>query len=118
MIRPFHSRTASGCWSARNHELVVAAQELVGTTRRGMAPSTIDSYFGPAADNVSSVPEVLRYAAFSQDPAAGNPAGVVLDAGGLRAAEMLATVAEAGYSETAFVTADDGDCSLVVRYFS
>jgi len=84
----------------------------------GMTPSTIGSSFGPAADNVSSVPEVLRYAAFSEDPAAGNPAGVVLDASGLRAAEMLATAAEVGYSETAFVTADDGDGSLVVRYFS
>ena len=64
------------------------------------------------------MPEVLRYAAFTEDPAAGNPAGVVLDAGGLGAAEMLATAAQVGYSETAFVTADDGEGNLVVRYFS
>ena len=31
---------------------------------------------------------------------------------------MLATAAEVGYSETAFVTADDGAGNLVVRYFS
>lgn len=64
------------------------------------------------------MPEVLRYAAFADDPAAGNPAGVVLDAGGLGAAQMLATAAEVGYSETAFATADDGAGNLVVRYFS
>jgi len=64
------------------------------------------------------VPEVLRYAAFTDDPTGGNPAGVVLDAGGLGAVEMLAAAAEVGYSETAFVTADDGDGNLCVRYFS
>ena len=35
--------------------------------------------------------EVLRYTAFSADPAGGNPAGVVLDATGLDDATMLAT---------------------------
>lgn len=72
----------------------------------------------PTRVNVTSVPEVLRYAAFTSDPAAGNPAGVVLAAGDLDAAQMLATAADVGYSETAFVTADDGDGNLVVRYFS
>ena len=67
---------------------------------------------------MTRVPEVLRYAAFTEDPAAGNPAGVVLDADGLDAAQMLATAAEIGYSETAFVTADDGAGNLLVRYFS
>ncbi|MBM9507904.1 PhzF family phenazine biosynthesis protein [Actinacidiphila acididurans] len=62
-------------------------------------------------------PEVLRYTAFSSDPAGGNPAGVVLDAAGLGADEMLAIAAEVGYSETAFVTAADGR-TLDVRYFS
>ncbi|GIG62355.1 oxidoreductase [Longispora fulva] len=58
---------------------------------------------------------VLRYAAFTRDPAAGNPAGVVLDAD-LTDAEMLAIAAEVGYSETAFLTrAADG---WTVRYFS
>ena len=52
--------------------------------------------------------EILRYAAFSADPAGGNPAGVVLDAGRLSDAEMLAIAADVGYSETAFLTGDRG----------
>jgi PhzF family phenazine biosynthesis protein len=61
--------------------------------------------------------EVLRYAAFTDDPAGGNPAGVVLDAAGLDDATMLATAAEVGYSESAFlVPRDDG--RFAVRYFS
>ncbi|MCB5182769.1 PhzF family phenazine biosynthesis protein [Streptomyces antimicrobicus] len=53
--------------------------------------------------------EILRYTAFSADPAGGNPAGVVLDASGLDDAAMLAIAAELGYSETAFLTpAPDG----------
>ena len=39
--------------------------------------------------------EVLRYAAFSEDPGGGNPAGVVLDAAGLGDDRMLAIAAEA-----------------------
>ena len=35
----------------------------------------------------------------------GNPAGVVLDATGLRAAEMQAIAGDVGYSETAFLVA-------------
>ncbi len=34
-----------------------------------------------------AAPEILRYTAFSSDPTGGNPAGVVLDAGGLDDAE-------------------------------
>ncbi|MEV0409677.1 PhzF family phenazine biosynthesis isomerase [Streptomyces sp. NPDC050448] len=49
--------------------------------------------------------EVLRYTAFSGDPAGGNPAGVVLDASGLDDARMLEIAAGLGYSETAFLTA-------------
>lgn len=95
------------------------AGTIIGETGgAGMPPSTTRSSFGPIANNVTAVPEVLRYAAFTEDPTAGNPAGVVFDAGSLHAAEMLATAAEVGYSETAFVTADDGDGNLVVRYFS
>ncbi|MER6557792.1 PhzF family phenazine biosynthesis isomerase [Streptomyces sp. NPDC001027] len=61
--------------------------------------------------------EVLRYVAFSADPAGGNPAGVVLDATGIDEKTMLATAAEVGYSETAFaVPSDEG--GLAVRYFS
>ncbi|WP_445148952.1 PhzF family phenazine biosynthesis protein [Baekduia sp. Peel2402] len=58
------------------------------------------------------MPEILRLAAFTDDPQGGNPAGVVLNAGGLNAEEMQAIANGVGYSETAFV---DGDA---VRYFS
>ncbi len=61
--------------------------------------------------------EVLRYAAFTDDPAGGNPAGVVLDATGLDDATMLATAAEVGYSESAFLAPQD-DGRFAVRYFS
>jgi PhzF family phenazine biosynthesis protein len=56
--------------------------------------------------------DVLRYAAFTDRPEGGNPAGVVLDAGGLSDAEMLAIAADLGYSESAFLTGDR------LRYFS
>ncbi|WP_433280743.1 PhzF family phenazine biosynthesis protein [Micromonospora sp. CA-244673] len=61
--------------------------------------------------------EVLRYAAFTTDPSAGNPAGVVLDAGALTDPEMQAIAADVGYSETAFLTAA-GPGEFDVRYFS
>jgi PhzF family phenazine biosynthesis protein len=56
--------------------------------------------------------DVLQYAAFSDRPDGGNPAGVVLDAGGLPDAEMLAIAAELGHSESAFLAGED------IRYFS
>lgn len=72
--------------------------------------------------------DVLRYAAFTTDPTAGNPAGVVLDAFGLSDEDMRSIASEVGYSETAFVLpqpADDGHGddtgavrSYAVRYFS
>ncbi|MFD9358533.1 PhzF family phenazine biosynthesis protein [Streptomyces sp. NPDC060031] len=68
--------------------------------------------------------EVLRYTAFSADPAGGNPAGVILDASGLDEAAMLGIAAELGYSETAFLTAPPADLggesgrAFTVRYFS
>ena len=62
--------------------------------------------------------QILRYAAFSTDPAGGNPAGVVLDAEGLSDAEMLAIAADVGYSETAFLTGQRGLGEYRVRYFS
>ena len=67
----------------------------------------------------SSRPEVLRYAAFTEDPRGGNPAGVVLDASGVDDVTMLGTAARVGYSETAFVIARDVAAGeLDVRYFS
>ncbi|WP_250003808.1 PhzF family phenazine biosynthesis protein [Actinoplanes sp. M2I2] len=62
--------------------------------------------------------EVLRYTAFSDDPAGGNPAGVVRDADELDDAGMLKIAADVGYSETAFVTHDLGGGRYRVRYFS
>jgi PhzF family phenazine biosynthesis protein len=63
--------------------------------------------------------EVLRYAAFTDDPASGNPAGVVVDAGQLTEQDMLDIAAGVGYSETAFVTESDPQRRrYTVRYFS
>lgn len=63
--------------------------------------------------------EVIRLAAFTTDPAGGNPAGVVPAAGGLDASQMLDLAARVGYSETAFVVvADDERRRYRLRYFS
>jgi PhzF family phenazine biosynthesis protein len=63
--------------------------------------------------------EIARYAAFTTDPAGGNPAGVVLAAAGLADPVMLAIAADVGYSETAFVIdGDDTTRRYRVRYFS
>ena len=62
--------------------------------------------------------EILRYAAFTEFPKGGNPAGVVLEAGDLDPAAMQAIAAEVNYSETAFLLPgpDLRDCP--VRYYS
>ncbi|MEU2794082.1 PhzF family phenazine biosynthesis isomerase [Streptomyces sp. NPDC007100] len=63
--------------------------------------------------------EILRYSAFTDRPDGGNPAGVVLDAQELDAAEMLRIAAEVGFSETAFVSATEAPGSTHrIRYFS
>ncbi|MET9858942.1 PhzF family phenazine biosynthesis protein [Streptomyces smyrnaeus] len=62
--------------------------------------------------------QVLRYSAFTTDPAGGNPAGVVLDADGWDDARMLATAAELGYSESAFVVPAEGERTYGLRFFS
>ena len=61
--------------------------------------------------------EILRYTAFSTDPSGGNPAGVVLDAGDLDAAQMQQIAADVGFSETAFLT-PTGPNTAAVRYFA
>lgn len=62
---------------------------------------------------------ILSYAAFTETPDGGNPAGVVLDATGLQADDMLRIAADLGYSETAFVTArQDAPNEYDVRYFA
>jgi PhzF family phenazine biosynthesis protein len=60
--------------------------------------------------------EVLRYAAFTDGGAGGNPAGVVLDAAALDDDARLAIAARVGYSETAFLSGGSG--AYQVRYFS
>jgi PhzF family phenazine biosynthesis protein len=60
---------------------------------------------------------VLEYTAFSQHPAGGNPAGVVLDATGLDAETMQQLAADVGHPETAFLF-PVGDSDFVARYFS
>lgn len=60
--------------------------------------------------------QVRRLAAFTEDPAGGNPAGVVIAPALPPDDEMQRIAADVGYSETAFL-ADRPD-GLVVRYFS
>lgn len=63
--------------------------------------------------------EVLRFAAFTQDGRGGNPAGVVLDAGGLSEQRMQQIAQEVGYSETAFVFPRAREPNVYdVRYFA
>ena len=58
-----------------------------------------------------------RYAAFTTDPEAGNPAGVWIGEGLPDDAEMQRIAAEVGDSETAFVAPASGP-DRTVRYFS
>ncbi|WP_435069233.1 PhzF family phenazine biosynthesis protein [Haloplanus sp. C73] len=55
--------------------------------------------------------------AFADEPLAGNAAGIVPDATGLDAEQMLAIARELGASETAFLT-DADDADRRVRYFT
>jgi PhzF family phenazine biosynthesis protein len=63
------------------------------------------------------VTDVLRYAAFTDDPRGGNPAGVVLDATALDADAMQRIAAEVGFSETAFLV-EVAPETFDVRYFA
>jgi PhzF family phenazine biosynthesis protein len=58
-----------------------------------------------------------RYAAFSDDPAGGNPAGVWIGDALPDAATMQAIASEVGYSETAFVAPRHGS-ARDIRYYS
>ena len=60
---------------------------------------------------------VARLAAFTDDPAGGNPAGVVLADDLPDDATMQRIAAEVGYSETAFL-ADRGGDVFTVRYYA
>ncbi|WP_190133161.1 PhzF family phenazine biosynthesis protein [Streptomyces mashuensis] len=89
------------------------------TINDGLAASS-----SPTAGTAAASPEVLRYTAFSADPAGGNPAGVVLDATGLDDAALLGIAAEVGFSETAFLTAPPEGAATIpgrtytLRFFS
>ncbi|MUK01696.1 PhzF family phenazine biosynthesis isomerase [Vibrio cholerae] len=61
--------------------------------------------------------EILRYAAFTDRPDGGNPAGVVLDADGLTPDRMQAVAAELGYAESAFIS-DRSSGRATIRYFA
>ncbi|WP_455904423.1 PhzF family phenazine biosynthesis protein [Microbacterium sp.] len=66
-------------------------------------------------------PSVLRYSAFAATPEGGNPAGVVLDAGGMTEERMQQIAADVGFSETAFLvgrTDESGVPRYRARYFS
>jgi PhzF family phenazine biosynthesis protein len=61
--------------------------------------------------------EILRYTAFASEPGGGNPAGIVLDAGGLSDDEMLDIARRVAYPETAFVVGET-PTGPRLRYFS
>lgn len=60
---------------------------------------------------------LYRYAAFTTDPAGGNPAGVWIGDTLPSPREMQAIAAEVGYSETAFVAPGNG-AVRTIRYYS
>lgn len=61
--------------------------------------------------------ELMRYAAFTEDPAGGNPAGVWIGERLPAPSEMQRIAAEVGYSETAFLAPSAGD-TWITRYYS
>jgi PhzF family phenazine biosynthesis protein len=66
------------------------------------------------------MPELLRLAAFTRDPAGGNPAGVWIGSAMPTSAEMQRIATQVGYSETAFLAPDGSGRpdAYRVRYFS
>lgn len=61
--------------------------------------------------------QILRYAAFTDTPNGGNPAGVVLDADLLTAGQMQVIAADLGYAESAFVS-ERSTGGARLRYFA
>lgn len=61
--------------------------------------------------------DVTLVNAFTKERTGGNPAGVVLNADGLSEAQKLSVAKEIGYSETAFVCADD-EADFEVSFFT
>ncbi len=98
--------------------LAAAGVDLVPAPRPPVPPSPSDPIASHSEGARPMDSTVLRYAAFTTDPAGGNPAGVVLDASRLDDAAMQQIAAQVGYSETAFVTPHADEGALRVRYFS
>ncbi len=73
-----------------------------------------------ASPGIDPAGTLLRLAAFTTDPAGGNPAGVWIGTALPPAAEMQRIAAEVGYSETAFLAPDASGSAghFRVRYFS
>lgn len=70
---------------------------------------------------MTPAPDVLRYSAFAATSDGGNPAGVVLEGGGLSDERMQEIAAEVGFSETAFLVGRAADAAVAryrVRYWS
>ncbi len=82
-----------------------------------MAETTSDAHVSLPIDPAGTL---LRLAAFTTDPAGGNPAGVWIGAVLPAAPEMQRIAAEVGYSETAFLAPDESGLPgrFRVRYFS
>jgi PhzF family phenazine biosynthesis protein len=73
----------------------------------------------PRADDAAmDTRRALLVDAFTTDPLAGNPAGVVPDADGLSETQMQAIARELSVSETVFVHAPEADGDYRVRYFT
>lgn len=65
------------------------------------------------------MPQLFHIDAFTTTLFKGNPAGVVLDADGMSAAQMQALARELKHSETAFVMApQDASHDVAIRYFT
>jgi EmrB/QacA subfamily drug resistance transporter/PhzF family phenazine biosynthesis protein len=95
-----------------------AVVTLTGALLALTLPRSRQNVVQVATTNPASV-QVIRYAAFTDDPRGGNPAGVVLDAASLDDEQMLQIAQHVGYSETAFLRPrPDAPGDFDVRYFS
>lgn len=73
----------------------------------------------PTEERGRAAAAVIRYAAFTDTPTGGNPAGVVLDASALNDRDRLSLARDIGYSETSFLSRRHGAVGEYdVRHFS
>ena len=91
---------------------------LAGGTESGLQAGSFAPWCGVRVGlDHGVVTEILRYAAFTDDPRGGNPAGVVLDAIGVDDVDRQRIAADVGYSETAFLEPGE-DRRHGLRFFS